>query len=148
MSLMEKIRNDMKEAMKSKEKERLSTIRMLISEIKKRQIDSGKEFDDNDILRVIKSMVKSREDSVKAYKEGGREDLAEKEQKEIDVLKSYLPEQLSEKEIEKIVEEAIKESGAVSVRDMGKVMKIVMAKYGSQVDGKVVNRIVKEKLAT
>ncbi len=147
MSLMEKIRNDMKDAMRVKDKERLGTIRMLISEIKKRQIDSGKEFDDNDILGVIKSMVKSREDSVNAYREGGREDLAEKEQKEIEILKSYLPKQLSEKEIEKIVEDAIKESGAVSVRDMGKVMKIVMAKYGSQVDGKTVNRIVKEKLS-
>ncbi len=147
MSLMEKIRNDMKDAMRVKDKERLGTIRMLISEIKKRQIDSGKEFDDNDILGVIKSMVKSREDSVNAYREGGREDLAEKEQKEIEILKSYLPKQLSEKEIEKIVEDAIKESDAVSVRDMGKVMKIVMAKYGSQVDGKTVNRIVKEKLS-
>ena len=146
MALMEKIMQDMKEAMKSKEKERLSTIRMLISEIKKRQIDSGKEFDDNDILGVIKSMVKSREDSVKAYREGGREDLAEKEEREVEVLKSYLPKQLSEEEVEKIVEEAIKESGAQTVRDMGKVMKIVMGKYGSQVDGKIVNKIVKEKL--
>ncbi len=147
MTLFKNIMQDMKNAMKEKDKEKLSVIRMLVSEIKKRQIDSGKEFDDNDILGVIKSMVKSREDSVKAYREGGREDLAEKEQKEIEVLKSYLPKQLSEKEIEKIVEDAIKESGAVSVRDMGKVMKIVMAKYGSQVDGKVVNRIVKEKLS-
>ncbi len=146
MALMEKIMQDMKEAMKAKEKERLSTIRMLVSEIKKRQIDSGKEFDDNDILGVIKSMVKSREDSVKAYKEGGREDLAEKEEREVEVLKSYLPKQLSEEEIAKIVEEAIKESGAQTVRDMGKVMKIVMGKYGSQVDGKTVNKIVKEKL--
>lgn len=146
MALMEKIMQDMKEAMKSKEKERLSTIRMLISEIKKRQIDSGKEFDDNDILGVIKSMVKSREDSVKAYREGGREDLAEKEEREVEVLKAYLPKQLSEEEVEKIVEEAIKESGAQTVRDMGKVMKIVMGKYGSQVDGKIVNKIVKEKL--
>ena len=147
MALMEKIMQDMKEAMKSKEKERLSTIRMLISEIKKRQIDSGKEFDDNDILGVIKSMVKSREDSVKAYREGGREDLAEKEEREVEVLKAYLPKQLSEEEVEKIVEEAIKESGAQTVRDMGKVMKIVMGKYGSQVDGKIVNKIVKEKLS-
>ncbi len=146
MALMEKIMQDMKEAMKSKEKERLSTIRMLVSEIKKRQIDSGKEFDDNDILGVIKSMVKSREDSVKAYRDGGREDLAEKEEREVEVLKSYLPKQLSEEEIANIVEEAIKESGAQTVRDMGKVMKIVMGKYGSQVDGKTVNKIVKEKL--
>ena len=147
MSLMEKIRNDMKEAMKSKQTDKLSVIRMLISEIKKRQIDTGKEFDDNDILGVIKSMVKSREDSVKAYREGGREDLAEKEEKEVEVLKSYLPKQLSEEEIEKIVEEAIKETGAQSVRDMGKVMKAVMSKYGSQVDGKTVNKFVKEKLS-
>ena len=147
MALMEKIMQDMKEAMKSKEKEKLSTIRMLVSEIKKRQIDSGKEFDDNDILGVIKSMVKSREDSVKAYREGGREDLAEKEEREVEVLKAYLPKQLSEEEVEKIVEEAIKESGAQTVRDMGKVMKIVMGKYGSQVDGKIVNKIVKEKLS-
>ncbi len=147
MALMEKIMQDMKEAMKSKEKEKLSTIRMLVSEIKKRQIDSGKEFDDNDILGVIKSMVKSREDSIKAYREGGREDLAEKEEREVEVLKAYLPKQLSEEEVEKIVEEAIKESGAQTVRDMGKVMKIVMGKYGSQVDGKIVNKIVKEKLS-
>ncbi|BBB33319.1 conserved hypothetical protein [Thermotomaculum hydrothermale] len=147
MALFEKIMNDMKEAMKAKDKERLSTVRMLVSEIKKRQIDSGKEFTDDEILGVIKSMVKSREDSVKAYKDGGREDLAEKEQREIEVLKGYLPKQLSEEEIEKIVEEAIKESGAESVRDMGKVMKIVMGKYGSQVDGKIVNKITKDKLS-
>jgi len=147
MSLMEKIRNQMKEAMKSGNKEVLGTIRMLISEIKKRQIDSGKEFDDNDIIGVIKSMVKSREDSVKAYREGGREDLAQKEEREIEVLKNYLPKQLSEKETEEIVEKAIKETEATSMRDMGKVMKWIMSQYGSQVDGKIVNKIVKEKLS-
>ena len=147
MSLMEKIRNNMKEAMKSGDKEKLGTIRMLISEIKKRQIDSGREFDDNDIIGVIKSMVKSREDSVKAYREGGREDLAQKEEREIEVLKNYLPKQLSEKETEEIVEKAIKETEATSMRDMGKVMKWIMSQYGSQVDGKIVNKIVKEKLS-
>ncbi len=147
MSLMNKIMQDMKEAMKAKDKERLSTIRMLVSEIKKRQIDSGKEFEDNDILGVIKSMVKSREDSITAYREGGREDLAEKEEREVEVLKAYLPKQLSLEETEKVVEEAIKESGAETIRDMGKVMKIIMAKYGSQVDGKTVNKIVKDKLS-
>ena len=147
MSLMEKIRNQMKEAMKSGNKEVLGTIRMLISEIKKRQIDSGREFDDNDIIGVIKSMVKSREDSVKAYRDGGREDLAQKEEREIEVLKNYLPKQLSEKETEEIVEKAIKETEATSMRDMGKVMKWIMSQYGSQVDGKIVNKIVKEKLS-
>ncbi len=147
MSLMEKIRNNMKEAMKSGNKEVLGTIRMLISEIKKRQIDSGREFDDNDIIGVIKSMVKSREDSVKAYRDGGREDLAQKEEREIEVLKNYLPKQLSEKETEEIVEKAIKETEATSMRDMGKVMKWIMSQYGSQVDGKIVNKIVKEKLS-
>ncbi len=147
MGLMEKIRTDMKEAMKAKDSAKLSVIRMLISEIKKRQIDTGKEFDDNEILGVIKSMVKSREDSIAAYREGGREDLAEKEEKEVEVLKSYLPKQLSEEEIKNIVEQAIKETGAQSVKDMGKVMKAVMSKYGSRVDGKTVNKIVKEKLS-
>jgi len=146
MSLKDKIRDDMKLAMKAKEKERLTVIRSLISEIRKKEIDSKEDLTDDQVLAVIRSGVKSREDSVESYKKGGRDELVAKEQLEISVLKEYLPQGLSKEDTEKAVVEAIKESGAETMRDMGKVMKLVLGKHGALVEGKLVSTIVKEKL--
>jgi len=146
MNLKDKIREDMKNAMKAKEKDKLLVLRSLISEIKKKEIEISKELDDEQVLGVIKSGVKSREDSYESYKNAKREELAEKELFEINVLKEYLPAQMSEEEVKKAVEAAIAETGANSMRDMGKVMKLILAKYGASVDGKLVSSIVKEKL--
>lgn len=146
MSLKDKIRDDMKLAMKAKDKDKLIVIRSLISEIKKKEIDSGVELNDENVFGVIRSGVKSREDSVESYKLGGREELAAKEQFEIDLLKEYLPKGLSREETEIAVVDAIKECAAESMKDMGSVMKIVLAKHGALVEGKLVSAIVKEKL--
>ncbi len=137
----------MKSALKSGDKDKLSTIRMLISEIKKVQIDKQKELTDEEIIQVIQKYAKQRKESIKQYKEAGRNDLAEKEQKELDIVSKFLPEALSEDEIQKIVDDVIAETGASSMKDMGKVMKIVMGKVKGRADGSVVSRIVKEKLS-
>ena len=145
--LLKKLQEEMKAAMKSGDKERLSTIRMLISEIKKVQIDKKKELSDEEIIEIIQRYAKQRKESIKQYREAGREDLAEKEEKELKIVQEFLPEQLSEEEIEKIVDEVIAETGASSMKDMGKVMKVVMEKVKGRAEGSVVSSIVKKKLS-
>ncbi len=145
--LLKKLQDEMKAAMKSGDKERLSTIRMLISEIKKVQIDKKKELSDEEITEIIQRYAKQRRESIKQYREAGREDLAEKEEKELKIVQEFLPEQLSEEEIEKIVDEVIAETGASSIKDMGKVMKAVMERVKGKAEGSVVSSIVKKKLS-
>ncbi len=145
--LLKKLQEEMKAAMKSGDKERLSTIRMLISEVKKVQIDQKKELSDEEIIQILQRYAKQRKESIKQYKEAGREDLAEKEERELKIVQEFLPEQLSEEEIQKIVEEAIQETGASSMKDMGKVMKVVMEKVKGRAEGSVVSSIVKQKLS-
>jgi len=144
--LLKKLQDEMKAAMKSGDKERLSTIRMLISEIKKVQIDKKKELSDEEIIQILQRYAKQRKESIKQYTEAGREDLAQKEERELKIVQEFLPQQLSEEEIEKIVEEAISETGASSMKDMGKVMKVVMEKVKGRADGSLVSSIVKKKL--
>ncbi|BAT71708.1 conserved hypothetical protein [Thermosulfidibacter takaii ABI70S6] len=146
MGLKEKIMADMKEAMKAKNTVKVSTLRLLISEIKNKEIDKRGELTEDEILAVIQKAVKQRRESIEQYKNAGREDLVEKEQKELEILESYLPKPLSKEEIEAIIDEAIKETGAASMRDMGKVMKVVMPKVRGRADGKLVNELVKAKL--
>ncbi|MGC8941726.1 MAG: GatB/YqeY domain-containing protein, partial [Sulfurihydrogenibium sp.] len=124
--LFKRLQEEMKAAMKSGDKDRLSTIRMLISEIKKVQIDSKKELTDEEIIAILQKYVKQRKEAYEQYAKAGREDLANKELKEIEVVQEFLPQPLSEDELTKIVEETIKEVGASSVKDMGKVIKAVM----------------------
>ncbi|MGB9766256.1 MAG: GatB/YqeY domain-containing protein [Sulfurihydrogenibium sp.] len=145
--LFKRLQEEMKAAMKSGDKDRLSTIRMLISEIKKVQIDSKKELTDEEIIAILQKYVKQRKEAYEQYAKAGREDLANKELKEIEVVQEFLPQPLSEDELTKIVEETIKEVGASSVKDMGKVMKAVMDKVKGRAEGSVVSRIVKEKLS-
>ncbi|NPA53390.1 MAG: GatB/YqeY domain-containing protein [Aquificae bacterium] len=144
--LLKKLQDEMKAAMKSGDKERLSTIRMLISEIKKVQIDKKKDLSDEEIIEILQKYAKQRKESIKQYKEAGREDLAQKEENELKIVKEFLPEELSEEEIEKIVEDVIKETGASSMKDMGKVMKAVMDKVKGRAEGSIVSSIVKKKL--
>ena len=147
MSLKDRLMQDMKEAMKARDQLRLSTLRLLISEIKNKEIDSKGELKDEDILSIIQKAVKQRQDSIAQYEKGGRQDLADKEKAELEILKAYLPEELSQEEILKIIDEAIAATGASSPKEMGKVMKEVMPKVKGRADGKLVNELVRKRLA-
>jgi len=137
----------MKQAMKSNNKAKLSTIRMIRSAVKNKEIELRKPLDDDGIFRVIQGMVKKSEESIEQFKAGGRMDLVEKETKEIETMKSYLPQPLSREEVLKIIDQTIEETKASSLKDLGKVMKSVMPKLGGKVDGTLVNQLVKERLS-
>jgi hypothetical protein len=145
--LFNKLQEEMKAAMKSGDKDKLSTIRMLISEIKKVQIDSKKELSDEEIISILQKYIKQRKEAYAQYEQAGRKDLAEKELKEIEIVQQFLPPPLSEEELIKIVEETIHEVGASSIKDMGKVVKAVMDKVKGRAEGSLISKIVKEKLS-
>ncbi len=147
MGLEERLVEEMKQAMKSNDKAKLSTIRMIRSAVKNKEIELRKPLDDDGIFRVIQGMVKKSEESIEQFKAGGRIDLVEKETKEIETMKSYLPQPLSREEVLKIIDQAIEETKASSLKDIGKVMKSVMPKLGGKVDGTLVNQWVKERLS-
>ncbi len=144
--LESQIKDDYKTALKSKEKLIVSVLRMLIADIKNVAIEKKDELNDEEITQAITKAVKQRKDAIASFKEGGRAELADKEEKEIEILQKYLPEQLSEDEIAKVADEVIKSTGASSAADFGKVMGAVMSKLKGQADGQVVNKVVKEKL--
>lgn len=145
--LFKKLQEDMKNAMKSGEKEKLSTIRMLISELKKVQIDAKKELTDEDVISILQKYLKQRKEAYSQYISAGRNDLAEKEQFEMSVVQSYLPKPLSEEELSQIIQQVIEEVGASSIKDMGKVVKTVMEKVKGRAEGSIVSQLVKEKLS-
>jgi uncharacterized protein len=147
MSLEERLLQEMKEAMKSSDKLRLSTIRMIRSTLKNKEIELRKPLDDGEIQKVIQGMVRKGEESLEQFQLGGRMDLVEKEGKEIEILKSYLPQAMTREEILKVIDEAIQETQSTSAKDMGKVMKSVMPKLQGKADGKLVNQLVKERLS-
>jgi uncharacterized protein YqeY len=147
MSLEERLVEEMKLAMKSNEKLKLSTIRMIRSALKNKEIDLRKKLEDEDIVKVIQAMVRKGEESVEQFQTGGRMDLVEKEKSEIEIMKSFLPQPLSQEEILKIIDQSIQETQASSLKDLGKVMKSVMPKMGGKADGKLINQLVKEKLS-
>jgi uncharacterized protein YqeY len=148
--MRDKINADLKEAMKAGDKDRVGTLRLVNAAIKAADIDarpSGKErIDDAEILSVLAKMLKQRRDSIEQYKAGGREDLVAKEEAEIKVIEVYLPKQLDEAETKAAVTEAIKQVGAESIKDMGKVMGALKAKYAGQMDFGKAGGIVKEQL--
>ena len=123
------------------------TIRMFLSEVQRFEIDNKEDVDDAKALQIINKMIKQRNDSISQFKDGGRDDLAEKEQKEVDILSKYKPQQLSEEEISSKVVEAIKESGADSMQDIGKVMGLLKSSLAGSADMGIVSKIVKEQLA-
>ena len=143
----ERLVQEMKEAMKSNDKLRLSTIRMIRSTVKNKEIELRKPLDDEAIQKVIQGMVRKGEESLEQFKLGGRMDLVEKESKEIEILKSYLPQSLTQEEMIKIVDQTIQEAQATSLKDLGKVMKSVMPKLQGKADGKLINQLVKERLS-
>jgi hypothetical protein len=148
MALEDRLVEEMKQAMKSNDKLRLSTIRMIRTAVKNKEIEQRKPLDDEGILRVIQGMVRKSEESVEQFKAGGRMDLVEKETKEIEIMKSYLPQPLSREEVLKIIDQTIEETQATSLKEMGKVMKSLMPKLGGKVDGALVNQWVKERLSS
>jgi uncharacterized protein YqeY len=147
MTLRNKLVDDMKAAMKARDDVRLSTIRMVRSSIKNREIDLGKELDDPEIIQVIATLSKQRRESIKIFQEAGRNDLVLKEEKELAVLLDFLPKQLNHDEIAEIVAKAISESGAQGQGDVGKVMKIVMPLVSGRAEGAAVNEIVRRMLS-
>ena len=147
MSLKAQIRDDMKAAMRSGDKTRLGTIRMLLADIQRREVDERVELDDNGVLAVLEKMVKQRRESISQYREAGREELAEVEQAEITVLQEYLPEPLSEAEIDALVEEVIQATGASGMQDMGKVMGQLKQKAQGRADMGALSQRVKQKFS-
>jgi uncharacterized protein YqeY len=146
MSLKEKILQDMKGAMKARDSLKLSTLRLLVSQIKNREIDAKDELKDDEVLALIQKAVKQRQDSINQYEKGGRQDLADKEKAEMVILKAYLPEELSQEELLTIIDEAVSVTEASSPKEMGKVMKEVMPKVRGRADGKEVNELVRKRL--
>src|SRR5882762_1898855 len=148
MSLKEQIIGDMTASMKAKDAARTSTLRLLKSAISYREIEKGGELDEEELLKLLRSQVKQRRDSVEQYGKGGRQDLVDKELAEIAVIEGYLPQAASPEEIDKAVAEAIAETGATSMREMGAVMKAVMPRLaGKNADGRAVSEAVKAKLS-
>jgi uncharacterized protein YqeY len=145
--IKDKIDKDIIEAMKQHSETALTVLRMLKSSIKNSEIQKQKELDESDILGVIQSQIKSRKDSIELYKQGGRMELAQKEQDEIDILAKYLPEQMGETEIRDVILKAIQETGATSMQDMGKVMGKIMPETKGRADSSLVSQIVKEELS-
>lgn len=145
-AIKDKITDDMKTAMKSQQKDRLATIRLIMAACKQREVDERITLSDEDVLAILNKMIKQRRESIKQYTEANRQDLADKEQAEVVVIQEYLPAQLSEEEVEKAVADAISESGAASPKDMGKVMGLLKGKLAGKADMSVVSAKVKEKL--
>lgn len=147
--LKDKIQDELKQAMLAKDEEKLSTIRMLKSAIQYYEIQkggAGYEAIDEDVVEVVGREIKKRKESIELYEKGGRQELADKEKRELEVLHTYLPEQLSEGEIKKLVDDAISQTGASTMQDMGKVMGVLSPQIKGKADGGLVSSIVREKL--
>ena len=152
MSLLDRLSVSLKDAMKAKDATRLMTLRLINAAIKDRDIDARSEgvdsgVSDHDLLAILSKMVKQRQESARAYEEGGRLELAEKEWAEIVIIEEFLPRQLSEREVEQAIADAIAASGANSIRDMGKVMGVLKSKYTGQLDFGKVGGMVKAQLS-
>ncbi len=162
MSIKEKIKQDLKEAMQQKEAEKVSVLRLLSSAIFNKEkdkraklskqeedaekLDQMSQLSDEEIIEVISSEAKKRKDSIEQYKQGGRDDLAEEEKKELEILNKYLPEQMPEEEIRKIAKQKIEEIGASGPQETGKVMGVIMPQVKGKADGNLVSKIVQEEL--
>lgn len=147
MSLKQQIISDLTASMKAQDAPRTSTLRMVKAAVMNREIEKGGELDDEEMMKLLRSLVKQRRDSVEQYEKGGRQDLADKEKAEIEVIEAYLPQAASLEEVEAAVTAAISETGASTMKDMGSVMKAVQAALsGKNADGRTVSEIVKAKL--
>lgn len=147
MSLSERLNDDMKQAMKNQDKFKLSVIRMIRSAIKNVEIDQKKTLSDDEVLDILNREVKQRKDSLQEFEKAGRNDLSEAVKEEIEIIAVYMPQQLTEEEIQAIVQQTIQETGASSKADMGKLMSALMPKVKGRADGKLVNRFVQQLLS-
>ncbi|AZR73166.1 glutamyl-tRNA amidotransferase [Anoxybacter fermentans] len=146
-TLKDELLEDMKIAMKQKDKERLSVIRMARAAIKNVEIDKRKDLTDEEVIEILAKEVKSRRDAITEYEKAGRDDVVQKLQQEIEILSKYLPRQLTREELEVLVNEVVAQVNATSLKDMGKVMGAIMPKVKGRADGKLVNQLVREKLS-
>ena len=147
MGLSETLNQDLKSAMKAGKKHEVEAIRSLKSALRDKEIEKRGDLSEQDTLQVLSTAAKRRRESIESYEKGGRDDLVEQEKAELEVIEKYLPKQLSDNEIGKIVDEVIADTGASTIQDMGKVMGQVMPKVRGQADGNAVQNIVKEKLS-
>ena len=147
MPLVDEIQKDMYKAMKEKEKERINALRNIIGKLKYRYIDKGDKLTEQEEIKVIQSLAKQRRESIEMYKQGGRNDLVETETKELSIIEEYLPQAMSEEEVRRLVRETVKETGAESMSDLGKVMPLVMKKGAGKVDGKIAQEVLRELLS-
>ncbi len=145
--MKERIDSDMIQAAKAKDKIRLSAIRMIKTAVHNREIDLKRPAEDTEILQVLSSLTKQRNDSIEQFRKGGREDLVSKETQELQIIKSFMPAEMSKEELEAEVRKVISETGAAGPKDMGKVMKAVMARVTGKADGKMVSEMVKSILS-
>ncbi|MEN9705252.1 MAG: hypothetical protein RLZZ393_1131 [Pseudomonadota bacterium] len=147
MTLKERIQEDMKSAMRSGEKEKLATIRLILSAVKQREVDERITLDDGQVLSVLEKMIKQRKESIAQFEAGGRADLVAKEAAELAVLQAYLPEQLSDAELDALINEAVAATGATAIKDMGKVMAQVKTAAAGRADMGLVSARIKARLA-
>lgn len=147
MSLKAQIQEDMKTAMRAKETERLATIRLLLAAMKQREVDERIELTDTDVLTIIEKMIKQRKDSITQYEAGGRQDLADVEKSEMDILATYMPAALSDAEVQAAVDAAMLETGAAGMQDMGKVVALLKGKLAGRADMGKVSGLVKAALS-
>jgi uncharacterized protein len=146
MSLRETIDTDIKHALKSGAKDKLSTLRMLSAALKNKQIDKRRPLTEEEVAETVRSLIKQRKDSIEQFGKGGRQDLVDKETAEVAVLEIYLPQQMSREEIEVLVRDTVAQTGAQGAKDMGKVMKALIPLLGGRADGKLVSELVKHAL--
>ncbi len=146
MKLIERLETDLKAAMKARDEMRLRVLRMLKSDLRYKQIELGHELSDDETLAVFSTAAKKRREAIAEYDRGGRQDLSDTEKAELDIINLYLPEQLSQEELVNLIDKAIADSGAVTIRDMGAVMKVLMPEIRGRADGKAVNALVKARL--
>ena len=148
MTFVDKVNQDIAEAMRAKDQDRLGPLRMLKAALMNKKVERGKDVTDGEALQIVSTLVKQRKDSVDQFTKAGRQDLADKEKAEIVILETYLPPPVSREELEKAVDEAVRTTGASSPKDMGGVMKAVMAGLaGRNADGKLINELVRARLS-
>jgi len=148
LSPQEHIQNDIKEALKAKQPERLATLRMLLSEIKNEKIRAGAEVDDDGLVRLVKKAVKQRQDSVEQYRNGNREELAAKEEREIEFLSVYLPQQVGEDAIRAAITEFVAAERLSGPQAIGRIMKEMLARFGGSADGRTINQVARDVLTS
>ena len=147
MSLQEQISAALKDAMRARDEVKMSTLRLVLTAIKKREKEARSLLEDQEVISVITTQIKQRRESIEQFRKAGREDLAQREENELQILQGYMPEQVSEEEISNTLDEIIAEVGAASMKDMGKVMKAAMAKLAGRAEGGAINAMVKAKLS-